>query len=348
MKGIYNLVRWLNVLLIFTTFLAYLSPFVNPEKFSWFNILGTAYPWLLLTNLLFVLFWAFMKKKYFFFSLACILLGWNHLTGFIGLSPGASGQTKHSFNVVTFNTSGFGFLGNKNKEKHLAKVKDFVNFLNNEGQIDILCLQEVNSRGAQYVLDKLGFKYMHVIKYKGTCILSMYPILKTGEVEFTTRANSCLWADIRINNKTVRVYSLHLKSNQVSTQTERILGEGNVQERETWTDIKGIFGKFRYTSKIRVQQAKKVKTHLEQSPYPVILCGDFNETPQSYVYRMLSKQLRDTFREKGFGIGSTYAGRIPALRIDYILSSPKIKILDNKILKEIHSDHYPVMTKFDL
>lgn len=340
--------RWSNVLLIFVTFLAYLSPYINPESFTWINIIGTAYPWLLLANILFLIFWAVAKNRYFLFSLGCILLGWNHLTGFVGLSFSSSTATEKELNIVSFNTSGFGFLGKPKKEEHLKLVEEFVTFLNKNGKVDILCLQEINSRGAQYVLDKLGFKHMHHIPYKGTCILSRYPIINGGEVNFSTRTNSCLWADIQVGKKIIRAYSVHLKSNQVSTTTERILAEGNVQERETWSDIRGIFGKFRFNSTIRVQQARKVKKHMQKSPHPVLLCGDFNETPQSYIYRMLSENLCDTFREKGFGLGSTYAGSIPALRIDFILSSPKLKILDSKIFKEDHSDHYPVFCKIDL
>lgn len=329
-------------MLILVTFIAYLTPYINPETFSWVNVLGTIYPWLLLANLLFAGFWIFVKNRYFLFSLACIILGWNHLTNFIGTSFSSPPAKAATVNILTFNTSGFSFLAGGSKEEHLKNVADFTKFINKNGRIDILCIQEVSSLAAQEVNDKLDFKYIHKIPYLGTSILSRYPIVQSGEIEFTTKTNSCVWADIQINNKTVRVYSLHLKSNQVSTETEYIINKGDINEKKTWADIKGVFGKFRYTSKIRVQQAQKVKAHIDKSPHPVILCGDFNETPLSYVYRMLSENLNDSFQKKGLGIGTTYAGSIPALRIDYILSDPGIKILDFKIFKEQHSDHFPI------
>ena len=338
----------MNVLLILVTFLVYLSPFINPESFSWLNILGTGYPWLLLANLLCVIFWLVAKNRYFLFSLVCIILGWNHMTNFVGINLSSSPPTEQSVNILSFNTSGFGFLAAKTKDKHLQNVKDFTTFINQNGNIDILCLQEVNSLKAQYVIEKLGFEHELKIPYLGTSILSTRPIVRSGAIEFTTKTNSCVWADIKFNNKTIRVYSLHLKSNQVSTETEQIIASGDIKQKETWSDIKGVFGKFRYTSKIRVQQAQKVQDHIQNSPHPVVLCGDFNETPQSYVYNMLSGNLNDSFHEKGFGLGTTYAGSIPALRIDYILTDPKIKVLDFDIFKEKHSDHYPVFAVLDL
>ena len=193
-------------------------------------------------------------------------------------------------------------------------------------------------------IELLGFKHKQDIPYRGTTILSEFPIIDAGEIPFGTRTNSCVWADIQTKDHIIRVYNIHLKSNRVSTKTEEILNKGGIQEKETWDDIQGVLGNIRYASKIRVEQAQKVKSHMQQCPYPYVLCGDFNETPQSFVYRMLSKNLQDTFQKKGAGIGSTYAGSIPALRIDFILASSDFKVLDCDILKKAYSDHYPVMT----
>lgn len=270
------------------------------------------------------------------------------MTSFIGLSLTSSSPTTKAINILTFNTSGFTFLSNKDTVKHKQNVKDFLTQSSQNGPIDILCFQEVNSINAQEVIDKLNFKYKHRIPYYGTNIVSRHPIVKTGAISFETKTNSCVWADIKIDNKTLRVYNIHLKSNRVSTDTERILKKGEIQEKETWSDIKGVFGKFRYTSKIRVQQARLVKAHMDKSPHPTILCGDFNETPQSYTYDMLSENMTDTFQKKGFGLGTTYAGSIPALRIDFILTDPRFKVLDSDIFKKKHSDHYPVFAAVEL
>lgn len=275
-------------------------------------------------------------------------MGWNHLTNFFGLSLSTGVTSEQAIKIVTFNTSGLGFLADKDTNQHKLNVRNFINELNVNQKLDIFCVQEVTSSKAQQAVGKFNFKYEHKIPYRGTAILSRFPIVKSGEVSFGTRANSCVWADIKIREKIVRVYNVHLKSNRLSTEAEKLLKKGDIQEKETWSNIKGIFGKFRYTSKIRVEQARKVRDHIVQSPYPVILCGDFNETPQSYVYAMLSEGLCDSFGEKGFGLGSTYSGSIPALRIDFILTDPRLRVLDCEILKEEYSDHYPVVTKIEI
>ena len=104
-----------------------------------------------------------------------------------------------------------------------------------------------------------------------------------------------------------------------------------------------VLKKLIYFSKIRVKQAEEVAAHIQQCPYPVIVCGDFNELPLSYPYRIISKGLKDAFLERGKGWGFTYCGKIPGLRLDYVLVSPEIEVIDFKIPKRKLSDHYPVI-----
>ncbi|MEM1121891.1 MAG: hypothetical protein AAGJ18_15675, partial [Bacteroidota bacterium] len=94
--------RGLNLLLIGLTFLAYLSPFVDPATFWLFSFLGMAYPWLLFANMLFALFWLSSKKWYFLFSVGCILVGWNHFQSFVGLNTPLP-KNKDEITVMTMN-----------------------------------------------------------------------------------------------------------------------------------------------------------------------------------------------------------------------------------------------------
>ena len=347
MRRIKNLLRWLNVLIILVTFIAYLSPYINPERFWFIALLGTAYPWLLLANFLMAITWGLMKNRYFLFSTGCIILGWSHFTGFVGFhSQDTAG--KEDLTVMTYNARGMDYLKAKDKKTKARKTKEFFNFLYSTGKPKIFCIQEVNNYHSQVVLDQMEFKYHHKIPYIGTAIFSQFPIVNKGNIAFKTRTNSCVWADLKIGEKTIRVYSIHLQSSKVSGDTEKVITEGQLKEKETWSNIGNILRKFKQTSKVRAQQAQKIAAHIEKSPHPVIVCGDFNETPQSYVYRLISTGLNDTFRKKGLGLGSTYAGKIPALRIDYILCDKKFKVLNNRILKKAYSDHYPVTSGISL
>ncbi len=109
-----------------------------------------------------------------------------------------------------------------------------------------------------------------------------------------------------------------------------------------------MIGRYKKSAKTRGQQAGEIAAGIERSPHPVILGGDLNDVPFSYTYHQLSKNLQDAFTEKGSGLGITFNGSIPALRIDYLLSSPSFKVLDHKILAEDRSDHFPIISTFQL
>jgi endonuclease/exonuclease/phosphatase family metal-dependent hydrolase len=87
---------------------------------------------------------------------------------------------------------------------------------------------------------------------------------------------------------------------------------------------------------------------IEQSPYPVIICGDFNDTPSSYTYHQLSEGLIDAFKESGNGIGHTYGGALPSFRIDYILHDERFKSTRFNTIRSKFSDHYPITTSLKL
>ncbi len=87
-------------------------------------------------------------------------------------------------------------------------------------------------------------------------------------------------------------------------------------------------------------------SNIQKSPYPAIICGDFNDTPMSYTYWKLSRGRRDSFKDAGKGFGATYSMLQPLLRIDYILSPKDVRATSHKIVKLKYSDHYPVVATF--
>jgi endonuclease/exonuclease/phosphatase family metal-dependent hydrolase len=100
--------------------------------------------------------------------------------------------------------------------------------------------------------------------------------------------------------------------------------------------------KFRIAAQRRARQAEALKKEIEDSPYKVIVCGDFNDTPTSYTYRTVSSGLKDAFISGGVGMSGTYAGKLPSFRIDYILYDKKFSSANYEVVKEELSDHYPV------
>jgi endonuclease/exonuclease/phosphatase family metal-dependent hydrolase len=143
----------------------------------------------------------------------------------------------------------------------------------------------------------------------------------------------------------VRVYSVHLQSNRLTYTATRIAPEGDLREKETWKDIRFVLARYKLGAQIRAEQAKILGEHIAQSPHPVILCGDLNDTPITYTYRILSKDLQDSFREKGAGIGSTFAGKLPTLRIDYVFAAKAFQVRDHRVPDVELSDHFPVWVR---
>ena len=347
-KRVEKLFRWINVLLILASFLAYLSPFIHPAKFWIPSFFGLAYPWLLLANIGFIIFWLSFKKKYFLFSLTTIILGWNHFNNFVGLRIITNPYSPENTTVMTYNLRNLRSLKTKDKKKAAQKKTKFLKFINQKGKIDLLCAQECSTANQKFLSSSLNFDQVYKSAKGHLVIFSKYPILDGGDLTFKQSSNSCNWIDIKIKGKKIRVYNLHLQSTKISPIADKLIHDGVLQEKETWLDIKGMLGRVKRASQQRAAQALKIVDHIKKCPYPIILCGDFNDTPQSYSYRILSKGLTDTFQQKGRGLGTSFAGSIPALRIDYILVNSNFRVKDCSILKENYSDHFPVISQIQI
>lgn len=334
------------MLLVVGLILAYLSPYFDPNEFWLFSIFGLFYPILLLANLIMVLFWMFVDFKYLFLSLVTIFLGWFHLQGFINFSKLSSEPSE--LKIMSYNLAFSWPLRSGSKENRKAKKEELKSFFESHNDVDIFCLQE-SSRYSRDILKGIYSDFhAHEIDKRGTFIFSKYPIIEHGEIFFGTKTNSCLWADIGLKNDTIRIYNMHLQSNKVSKDAVDVIDNVNLQEKRTWDGIRGILGKYSFASKIRAKQSEKVVAHAAGSRYPTIICGDGNDPPTSYTYSRLCKDFQDSFIRAGSGIGTTYAGKIPMLRIDYIFVDNQFQVNVFDILKEKFSDHYAVKGAYSI
>lgn len=341
MQKIIKLFFWLNIILCLCTLGAYFAPYVNPHQFSLLSFLGLSFPILVLMNMLFVVFWLMVKIKYAGLSFITLACGWAFLKGFIAFNVGQVKPAKQNFSIVSYNISNASKAYDKVKAVKKEKSENLIEFLKRFKDEDVVCLQEVG--GYAYDLIKKEFNdWNHHKLQRGAMIMSKHPIFHSGEISFGTITNSCLWADLIINFDTVRVYSMHLQSNQITKDAEEMINNGNKDNKETWQGVKGILRKYHHYHLIRATQSEMIKLHAKRSPYPVIICGDMNDTPVSYTYAHLSENMNDVFYKRGKGIGTTYNGKIPFLRIDYILSDLCLQPAKFSIIKEPYSDHYPV------
>ncbi|MDX1912566.1 MAG: endonuclease/exonuclease/phosphatase family protein [Saprospiraceae bacterium] len=340
---LHYLIRTTSAVVIFFTMLAYVCPHINPATFSWLSFFGTAFPWLLLANLLLLGFWTWNGNRFALYHIGILVFGWHYITGFIGFDFGKDAVPENALTIATHNLGDI-YQGREATDAWRDKrVAAYAHFLQENGFPDILCTQETSGKFYRLLAEKMNYPHTFNLK-KGTVILSRYPIVSGGDVPFENTSNSTLWADIKIGEKKiVRVYNVHLQSNRVTKTATRVIKKGELDEEETWEDIGFVLGRVGSATSLRAEQAQRLQEHIAACKHPVIICGDFNDTPNSYVYALLSEGFNDAFRQKALGFGTTFAGSLPLLRIDYILTEKSITTFSCRTLRDSDfSDHFPV------
>lgn len=353
--------RVLSAIWIFFTFLAaiglvlsYLSVYVNPSAFWFFGLLGIAYPAILLANWFFLVYWIFRWKWEVLIPLIAITIGISHFANFFQLPFGKeSCNGEETVKVLSYNVHFFQLLSWSEEPPMDKKIFKFIS----SEQPDIFCLQEfytatgkLSEKDFRSQFKSYNTHINYIVKRKqsayGLVTMTKYPIVRSGEVKFENSANACIYTDIVYNSDTVRIYNIHFQSLRLKERNLRFLSDQEYRKgSQKMDEIKDISFRFRDALIKRAQQVNKVKTHIEKCKYPVIVCGDFNESPISYNYRAMRKKLDDAFVDAGRGVGHTYKGLIPSLRIDFILYSKTFKACGYTCPHKDYSDHYPIAAK---
>ena len=336
----------INMLTLFALALSYLAPYISPTTFLWpIAFLGLFYPILLLINLVFTIYWIISFKRHFWSNFLIILIGCGHLSTLFNIES-KKNNNEDSFSVMSYNVRLFNvykWIDNKNVKNEIV---DFVN----KTQPNILCLQEFY---APNDLPNIQLPYQHIglqsqKRQWRMATYSSFPIINKGTVSINgeRKNNICIYSDVVTENDTIRLYNIHLASNWFRPSDYSFMQNPTLEREELKKNVLSIGKRLKNSFAKRAEQVETIKKHLNKSPYPVILCGDFNDTPNSYAYHQLSNGLKDAFVEKGIGLGRSYNGKFPSLRIDYILYSPELNIQSFNTIDVKLSDHYPILAGF--
>lgn len=363
MKFLYGLLsafsRTANLIAFVLLIISGAAARINPDYFWPLGLFGLAYPIIALLNIFFIISWILRKRFFFIFSLLGLLFTYPQLRAQIAV-PFLQQETEETSNIriMSYNVRNFDLY---NWSKNLTSRKSMMDTIVQYAP-DLLLFQEFytdqdNFKNTEY-LDSLGYKYhqiaIELVKKQhnvwGVAIFSKHPIIESGELvrqqtpgPYGQFYNRSIYADVKINNRIIRIITVHLQSIYLANEDYNTIQELKDETQYHYQKIVPIIKKLGKAFVQRGIQSAELKSFIESSPYPVILGGDFNDTPASYAYQQINQLLDDTFIEKGKGLGSTYNGIIPFLRIDYIFKDKSFKTTGFKLIRNPNSDHFPVM-----
>lgn len=336
------------------------------------GLLSLAAFYLLVILILFIVFWLFVKPGWSLVSILSIALAFKPITNIIPFrfsSPSfALSGNAHDLRVMSWNVAQFDILFNKQR----PDIRDDMLTLVNEYKPDIACFQEmvagdtlVNLNTPYYrkysffsvyeYAAKLHFpEYFFSYNFEedflnhqhfGLMIYSRYPIINKQKFSFPPHDYNSIfqYADIVKDGDTIRIFNIHLQSLKFTPGNLAYIDNPTLESKQDIQRSKSLIHKLKTGFEKRQLQSDRIKAEINKSPYPVIVCGDFNDVPNSYAYETIGDRLTNAFVERGAGLGRTFSGIAPTLRIDNIFLSKSFSVNQYTRVEKKLSDHFPVI-----
>lgn len=329
---------FLNSVFAAILLLSYLLPYIPPSTFALVSVLSLSVPFFIIVNLVFFLFWLIRMKRQFLLSFIVLLIGFNHLTSVYEVSREDEASAQEDLKIMSYNVKQFNRFEWSDEPDMPGRILEFIK----EEDPDILGIQEYY-KGEISVAQNYPYKY---IKYKedqsyfGQAILSKYPIINSGSLNFPTRSNNnAIFSDIVVGKDTLRVINMHLQSYSLKPDVN------NLEKEQS----KRVFLGMGKTFVRQEEQMKIVLENMEETPHKVILLGDMNNSAYSYIYREFTAAgLNDAFKKKGNGFGRSFDFKYFPLRIDYIFADERLEVTSFETMKKPFSDHFPIKAHIKL
>lgn len=357
-KAIKGFLRLLFMVSTLIFLVSVVVPYISPSLSGYIALPGFLFPWMFLIQLFWIFIWLYVQRRMAIAALLVVLAGSYNAVNYVSVVPhfdlnNANGQLK----LMTWNVKNFDLYNWQHNTKTKEQMMDIIH----QQKPDVLVLQEFyTDKTASYntlgelvkIYPYYQFRKTLVLnnsKYWGVATFSKYPLANKQFIRFNnTRHNQALVTSLIVDHDTLSIYNVHLQS--IHFDEEDYEGLETAQHGDFSNLSTGdMIRKLAAASQKRAHQADTLQQFIAGDQHPVILCGDFNDSPNSYAYYTLRRGLNDAFLKAGWGIGQTYDGPIPALRIDFVLTSPTIQTTDFKVIKTNSlSDHYPVVATFAL
>lgn len=350
-----NIKRFINLIALIANIsvsilflIAAFSSHISPEKASIPVILGLLYPAFLILNLCFFVYWALLKRWYCLLSICTLLIGMNSISLYfpINFSTPSISKNEKSIELLTYNV----FLFDNLKANLPDSPNPILTYIQTVDP-DIVCFQEYQtSKNDKLLTESQIKKALKKLPYRsqvaGTACFSKYPIVGHREINYQTNGGNCsVLYKIDVEGDTIIVVNNHLESNRF-TSNEKTIYRNMIKnmEPDLWDEMKDrLIRKMIRSTRIRAGQATAVANAIAKTKSDkVIVCGDFNDTPMSYIYRTIRGEMKDAYAEQGFGPGITYHENGFWFRIDHILYGKAFTAVQSSIDRVTYSDHYPL------
>jgi endonuclease/exonuclease/phosphatase family metal-dependent hydrolase len=309
----------------------YATTYISPIDFPLSGYLNLLMPIPFFINILFIIYWILKLKKYSLLSLTVILLGWNHFSNIYSFSSGKDAK-EDGLKILSYNVMQFYSPTDKSKNTY-NEIEAFVV----SEDPDIIAMQEFTGT-LEAKFSDYNYKVQNNDQQLKTIIFSKYKIVNSKTYDFVSN-NSGISADVVIKYDTIRVFSIHFESLNLKSDIEEV---NEKSLRRKYKRLTRVFPR-------QIDQLNLIKNDILNSPYPVVLCSDLNNTSLSYIHKEIQNlDLKDSFLEKGNGYGKTFKLLGFPLRIDMIFTSKDFSVGAFKNFDVNFSDHYPIMATIKL
>lgn len=338
--------------------LSVLSGFVNPEKFVWMAYFGLVFWVIFFYNVIVFTLLLLMWSRHVKIALLALLIS---IPGVVKSFSTGKSHGEGELRVMSYNVHNFDDVAGQDRSR--SEMADLVVELVRQQQVDVFCLQEfreykkkvTRQEAVEQLGERMGLPYHYYQKkrhFGGNVIFSKYPIVAIPEGEPFHENNDygVIVTKIDAGEKgSFYVACCHLTSFQLTVEEVEMISDPSKNKTEVQKAGKSIVRKMNLAYRKRSNEVSQLLNDMPRDGRNFLVCGDMNDTPLSYTCRRIRQAgFTDGFVKAGRGIGYTYAGKLPWLRIDYLWCAGKVQPKSFQRLKFKGSDHYPIVMSFSI